>query len=228
MNKLFTKLLLFIVFIFIFFIAYKYNILSYLNLETLKEKRSLLLALYQENPIKISIIFSLIYIFAIATSLPVGALLSLSGGAIFGSFYGSIIVVFSATIGASLAFLSGRFLFRETLEKKYGHYIKKFNDGLIENELKYIMTLRLVPIIPFFIQNIVSGLTRVSIKSFFIGSILGMAPITIVFVHAGSQLSQINHISEILSKEIAGSLILLATGILAPTLWKKYIKKNKQ
>ena len=176
---------------------------------------------------KILIIFSLIYIFAVAVSLPVGGILTLSGGAIFGSFYGSIIVVFSATLGATLAFLSGRFLFRESLEKKYGHYIQKFNDGLIENELTYIMSLRMVPIIPFFIQNIVCGLTRVSLKSYFIGSLLGMAPVTIVFVHAGSQLSQINHVSEILSREIVGSLILLATAILAPGLWKKYRNSKK-
>ena len=220
MNKFLIKLLFLVSVLLIFFLAYRYNVISNLNLENLKEKRALFKSLYQENPFKITFIFSLIYIFSVAASLPVGAILTLSGGAIFGTFHGSIIVVLSATIGATLAFFSGRFLFRESLEKKYGQYIHKFNDELIKNELRYILSLRLVPIIPFFVQNIVLGLTRVSLKSFFLGSMLGMAPVSIIFIHAGSQLSQINHVSEILSTEIMGSLGLLAIVIIAPNIWK--------
>ena len=106
MNKFLIKLLFLVSVLLIFFLAYRYNVISNLNLENLKEKRALFKSLYQENPFKITFIFSLIYIFSVAASLPVGAILTLSGGAIFGTFHGSIIVVLIYSLGSTFTLVS--------------------------------------------------------------------------------------------------------------------------
>jgi uncharacterized membrane protein YdjX (TVP38/TMEM64 family) len=221
-----TKLL-FITVIFILISAiFYFDLTSYLSLNTLKEQRDIIGLYYSSYPLLFISIFMTIYTLATALSLPGAIILTLSGGALFGPFTGTVIVLISATIGASFAFLSARFLFRESLEKTFKSNLEKFNKGLNSGAFSYILFLRLVPLFPFFLVNLVLGLTRVPIRTYIIASFLGMLPGTFVFANAGSQLSNINSIGEILSGNVIVAFCLLGLFSLIPAVHKKLTKKK--
>jgi uncharacterized membrane protein YdjX (TVP38/TMEM64 family) len=139
---------------------------------------------------------------------------------------GSVVVIFAATFGSFLAFLVARFILRETLEKKYAETIQKFNHGLNQNAWSYLLFLRLVPAFPFFLINIVMGLTRLPPAVFFFGSLMGMYPGTLVYAYAGSEVGQIITLADIASPRILGAFTLLGLFALIPTLIKKIKKKR--
>ena len=155
-----------------------------------------------------------------AVSLPGAAVFSVAAGAVFGLFLGSVIVSFSSTIGASLAFLSSRYLFRDFVTNKYKKFVEKVNKGVEREGSYYLFTLRLIPVFPFFVINLVMGLTNMPLKKYYWVSQLGMLPATIVYVNAGLALSTLESLSEIAKPQIIISLSLLG---LMPIIIKKVL-----
>jgi dihydrolipoamide dehydrogenase len=212
------SLLLFLVAIFALF---KYfNLGSYLTLDYIKQNQAMLQSYYLENQVLTMSLFFFGYVIATAMSFPGATILTLLGGAIFGLSYGLLIVSFASTIGATLAFLFSRTILRESVQKKFGDKLKTFNDGVNNEGAFYLFTLRLVPVFPFFLINMVMGLTSMKVGTYFIVSQLGMLIGTAVYVNAGVQLSQLETLSGILSPAMIGSFIAL--GIL-PIMSKKII-----
>ena len=164
---------------------------------------------YKENALLAIGAYTGVYILSTALSLPGAALLTLLGGALFGLVTGTILVSFASTIGATLAFLVSRLLLRDFVQGKFGHYLKPFNEGIKKDGALYLFTLRLIPAFPFFVINLVMGLTPMKTIPFFFVSQIGMLAGTIVFVNAGTQLAQIESLSGILSPKIIFSFVLL-------------------
>ena len=193
---------------------------QYLSLEYIKEQQTNFLEFYKENTLLAMGAFTGVYIVSTALSLPGAVLLTLLGGALFGLFVGTILVSFASSIGATLAFLVSRLLLRDLVQNKFGSYLKSFNDGVQKDGGFYLFTLRLIPAVPFFVINLVMGLTPMRMLSFFLVSQIGMLAGTIVFINAGTQLAQLDSLSGILSPEIIFSFVLLG---IFPFLARKLV-----
>jgi len=153
--------------------------------------------------------FFLAYVLVTALSLPGAAIMTLAAGALFGLLYGTLLVSFASSIGATLAFLTARFLLRASVQRRFGDRLKAVNDGVAKDGAFYLFTLRLVPIFPFFIINLVMGLTPIKTPTFYWVSQLGMLAGTLVYVNAGTQLAQLQSLSDITSPGLVISLALL-------------------
>ena len=193
---------------------------QYLSLEYIKEQQTNFLEFYKENTLLAMGAFTGVYIVSTALSLPGAVLLTLLGGALFGLFVGTILVSFASSIGATLAFLVSRLLLRDLVQNKFGSYLKSFNDGVQKDGGFYLFTLRLIPAVPFFVINLVMGLTPMKAITFYGVSQLGMLAGTIVFVNAGTQLAQLDSLGGILSPEIIFSFVLLG---IFPFLARKLV-----
>lgn len=194
---------------------------DYFSLSYLKQQHEAILAYRGTHP-KISIlIYTLIYIAVTGLSLPGATILTLAGGAIFGLFWGTVIVSIASTIGATAAFLAARYLFRDSLEQKFASQLAVINTGIEKDGGYYLFTLRLVPLFPFFAINILMGLTKMQTGTFFWVSQLGMLAGTIVYVNAGTQLGAIQSLSDISSPALIGSFILLG---IFPLAAKKFVE----
>ncbi len=181
--------------------------------------------LYKENILLFSLTFSLIYITTSALSLPFATLLTLLSGYIFGLTFGTFIVSLCSTVGASIAFLTSKFLFYDYIQKRYKKQLVTINNEFIKEGIFYIFALRLVPVFPFFVVNIVTSLLPVKLSTFFWISLLGMFPATLVYVNAGDELSKINSFSDIFSFQVLISFSLI--GILPLTI-KFLLKKIRR
>lgn len=207
---------------------------QYLSLQSLKTHQHELNSYYDQNPVLLSLIYSVVYVLVTALSLPGATIMTIGAGAIFGLFTGSIIVSFSSTIGATLAFLASRFLLRDAIQKKFSDKIAQINRGIQKEGAFYLFTLRLVPIFPFFLINLVMGLTSIGVVTFFVVSQIGMLAGTIAFVNAGTQLAQIESVKGILSPGLVISFALI--GVLPLVLnWvtgtirsRKYLSRYKK
>jgi len=197
------------------------NLGHYFTLSSLKENQLAIGMLYISYPLLFVGAFSLIYILVAGMGLPFATVLTLAGGVIFGSYLGTLITIIAATLGASVAFLFSRYMFRESLESKYAKQLEKLNKGVNENALNYVLSLRLLPLFPFFIVNTLLGLTRVNIKTFMLASFIGMLPGTFIYTNAGSQLSTIKSLGDIASPHVIGAFVALGALSLAPILIKK-------
>jgi len=193
---------------------------KYLNLEYLKSQQAALDSLYASRPIMLIASFFAIYVAATALSLPGAVILTLAAGAIFGLFTGTLIVSFASSIGATLAFLVSRFLLRDSLESRFGDKLKTFNHNIDKDGAFYLFTVRLVPVFPFFLVNLVMGLTKIKTGVFYLVSQIGMLAGTIVFVNAGTQLAKIDSLSGILSPKLLFSFVLLG---VFPLIAKKIV-----
>lgn len=183
---------------------------SYLSLDYLKARQADFAAGYAANPWLFIGGFFLIYVATAALSLPGAAILTLAAGALFGLVTGTIIVSFASSIGATLAFLSSRFLLRDWVQNKFGDRLKGLNDGLERDGAFYLFTLRVIPAVPFFVINLVMGLTKIKAATFYWVSQLGMLIGSIVFVNAGTQLAQIASVKDLLTPSLLGSFAALA------------------
>lgn len=210
-----TVIGLFAVAVFIFFF---FGLHQYVSLDYLKTQQAMIVAYYHANPVTTGSIFFAIYIAITALSLPGAAIMTLAGGVIFGLFVGTLIVSFASTIGATLAFLLSRFLFRDFLQKKFAERLQIINQGIKEDGALYLFTLRLVPIFPFFIVNLLMALTPIKTSTFFIISQIGMLAGTVVYVYAGTQIAKINALEDILSVELLVAFCLIG---LLPLISKK-------
>jgi pyruvate/2-oxoglutarate dehydrogenase complex dihydrolipoamide dehydrogenase (E3) component/uncharacterized membrane protein YdjX (TVP38/TMEM64 family) len=183
---------------------------SLLTLENIKARQADLTALLAESRLEFVSGFFLLYVFATALSVPGAAvMLTLVAGALLGVVWGTVFVSFASTIGATLAMVIGRWLFREQLEKKLADFLSVVNQGLERDGIFYLFTLRLVPIFPFWVINLVMGLTRMRVLTYYIVSQVGMLAGTAVYVNAGTQLARIEEVSDILSPELIASFVLL-------------------
>jgi dihydrolipoamide dehydrogenase len=191
-------------------IFFAFDLGHYLTLEYIKEQQHQIEALYAENKFITLGLFFLLYVAVAGASLPGATVLTLAAGAVFGLLTSLILVSFASTIGASLAFLISRYLFRDAVESRFGSSLAAINEGIKKDGAFYLFALRLVPAFPFFVINLVMGLTPIKLKTFYWVSQLGMFAGTIVYVNAGTQLGQISSASEILSVELIFSFVLLA------------------
>jgi len=181
-----------------------------LTIEGIKAQVDSAKTFYADNPVLVIAIFFLIYVAVTAASLPGAAIMTLAAGALFGVVTGTIIVSFASTIGATLAFLASRYVLRDTIEARFGDRLKAINSGLERDGAFYLFTLRMIPAIPFFVINLVMGLTRIKTWTFAWVSQIGMFLGTIAFVNAGTQLAQIEDTSGLLSPVLIGSFVFLA------------------
>ncbi len=203
------------------------NLGQFLNLAYLKDSQTTFLAYYHEHQVLTIAIYMLIYITATALSLPGAAILTLAGGALFGLVTGTIVISFASTIGATLACIVSRYLLQGWVQEKFGDKLTKINKGIEEEGAFYLFTLRLVPIFPFFIINLVMGLTKIPIKTFYWVSQLGMLPATLVFVNAGRELGKIDSLSGILSPGLLFSFVLLGIFPLAAKKILNRVRKTR-
>lgn len=200
---------------------------QYLSLDYLKQKHQTILDFYAANKVLTIAAFFCGYVVATALSLPGAVILTLAAGAVFGLVTGLIIVSFASTIGATVAFLISRFLFRDTVQNKFGNQLETINRGVREEGAFYLFTLRLIPAFPFFAVNLLMGLTPIKTAVYAIVSQLGMLPGTAVFVNAGNQLSKIESLSDILSPSLIAAFALLGIfPIVAKKLVDLYKKRN--
>ncbi|UCE63025.1 MAG: TVP38/TMEM64 family protein [Nitrospirota bacterium] len=199
---------------------------QFLSLDALKQNRDDLLAYTESNYGFAVALFVLIYIVQTAFSLPGGAILTLAGGFLFGSVLGTLYVNLGATSGATLAFLAARYLLRDWVEHKFGDRLEPIQAGFARNAFSYLMTLRLIPAFPFFLVNLVSGLTRVNLGTYVIATAVGIIPGSFVFAYAGRQLGTINSLGEIASPPVLLAFTLLGLLALLPTIYKKFFAKK--
>ena len=204
---------------------YFFDLQQHLSLQSLKTNRDKLDMIYQENSLAIIFGFIGVYFLVVALSLPGATILTLTGGAIFGPVVGTLIVNIGATLGATVAFLVARLILREWVQKKFGDKLDPINKGLSENGISYMLFLRLVPLFPFFLVNLVSGLTEVRLLVYFLGTMFGIMPGSFVYANAGSNISRIDSISDISSPGVLGALILLGLFALIPVFYHRYKKK---
>lgn len=197
----------------------------YLSLDYLKAKQVEIEAYRQHHPWLAILLYAVLYIAVTGLSLPGAAVLTMAGGGIFGLLWSTIIVSFASTIGATLAFLAARFLFRDWVTVRFGQRLQAIEAGLSRDGAYYLFTLRLVPIFPFFMINLLMGLTRMPVRTFFWVSQIGMLAGTIVYVNAGTQLAKIESMSGILSPGLLASLTLLG---IFPLLTKKVLEMIQQ
>jgi uncharacterized membrane protein YdjX (TVP38/TMEM64 family) len=217
-----NKKLLLMVFIVVVFSILYFDLLNFLTLEKVKGSIDEIKLWRNESPLKVIAGFSLLYIVITALSLPGAALFSLSASALFGLAEGIVIAIFSSSIGALLAFLISRYMFREIIKKRFPEQLNTIDNGIKRQGSFYLFSLRLVPVIPFFLVNMLMGVTAVRSWTFYWVSVIGMSAVTATYVNAGTQLSKIESISSILSLEMILSLSLLG---LLPFIIKIVFKK---
>ncbi len=187
-----------------------FDLTQYLDFAYIKSKQQAISDYYQANPIQSIAIFFVIYVLVTSFSIPGASILSLLAGAIFGLFLGTLLVIFGATIGATIAFWLARYLLGNSLQEKYADKLRTINAGVEKDGAFYLLTLRLIPIFPFFVINVLMGLTPMRTITYVLTSFFGMLAGTIIFVNVGTQLASLESVSGILTPKIWGAFILLA------------------
>ena len=188
MNK--GKLLVFVALVALIAAFFVFDLRQYFSLEFFQSRRASIDAYYAANPLQAAAVFFAIYVVVTGLSLPGAAILTLVAGALFGLLWGVVIVSFASTIGATLAFLASRFLLRDWVQAKFGEKLRTINAGVEKEGAFYLFALRLVPAFPFFLINLVMGLTKMPTRTYFWVSQVGMLAGTIAYVYAGTQLGQ--------------------------------------
>jgi pyruvate/2-oxoglutarate dehydrogenase complex dihydrolipoamide dehydrogenase (E3) component/uncharacterized membrane protein YdjX (TVP38/TMEM64 family) len=181
----------------------------WLTLDSLKSSRDGLQALYQERPVVVLLAYFGLYVLATALSFPGASVLTLAAGALFGFWLGLLVVSFASSLGALLAFLASRYLLRDAVQSRFARMLAPINEGVQKDGTFYLLTLRLVPLFPFWLVNLLMGLTPMKAAKFYLVSQIGMLVGTAVYVNAGTQLAAIQSSRDILSPALLGSFVLL-------------------
>ena len=181
----------------------------YLSFEQLKASQAGFNQLYAQQPFTVAAVYFGVYVLATALSFPGAVIITLAGGAVFGLGWGLLIVSFASTLGATLAFWASRFVLRDWVESRFGQRLADINAGVDKEGAFYLFTLRLIPVVPFFLINLLMGLTRMKSWTYYWVSQLGMLAGTAVYVNAGTQLAQLDSVQGILSPALLGSFVLL-------------------
>ncbi|MBY0485138.1 bifunctional TVP38/TMEM64 family protein/FAD-dependent oxidoreductase [Nitrosomonas sp.] len=189
---------------------FSFDLGRFFTLETLKDQHEALQQAYRAEPFLVTGIFAAVYIVMAALSFPGATVMTLAGGAIFGVWVGVPVVLVSATIGATLAFWTARYVLRDAVQRRFGDRLETINKGLEQDGVFYLFSLRLVPVFPFFLINLLMGLTSIRSTTFFWISLVGMLAGTAAYVNAGTQLAAIMHLSDVMSPALIISFVVLA------------------
>ena len=209
--------------------CFYFDISQYLQLEYVKNHQDKLTSLYTSYPFGVLSSYFFIYIIITALSIPGALVLTVFSGFLFGFVKGSLLVSFASTIGATMSFLISRFLLRDFFTYKFKDKLSQVSMHLEKEGAFYLFTLRLIPIIPFFIINIVMGLSAMKTRTFFFISQVGMLPMTFIYVNAGDQLAQINNLKDLISFKLILSFILVAfSSIIIKKIWTSISSRRKQ
>jgi uncharacterized membrane protein YdjX (TVP38/TMEM64 family) len=220
------KLIVLGLFALVFGAFFYFDLKQYLDFEVLKANRDSLLAYTDRHYVTAVVAFILLYCLQTAFSLPGAAIFTVAGGFLFGSVVGTLYVNVAATAGATLAFLAARYLLRDWVERKFGDRLGPIQEGFAKNAFSYLFTLRLVPLFPFFLVNLVSGLTRIRLGTYVLATAVGIIPGSFVFANAGRQLGTINSLGEIASPRVLGAFALLGLLALVPILHRKFAGRS--
>ena len=202
-------------------IAYfAFDLGRFLSIDYFKSQQEAIEAWREAQPFKAALLFFLAYVAVTGLSLPGAAVMTLAAGAVFGLFWGLLLVSFASSLGATLAFLASRFLLHDWVQKRFADRMRAINAGIDREGGFYLFTLRLVPLFPFFVINLVMGLTPLKTRTFYWVSQVGMLAGTLVYVNAGTQLARIDSLSGILSPALLGSFVLLG---IFPLIAKKIV-----
>lgn len=205
---------------------------QYLTFDALKENRAWLLDQVEKSPVFAALVYMVIYIAVVAFSLPGGAVMTITGGFLFGQWFGSVYVVVAATVGATILFIAAKTALGDLLRAKAGPFLQKMEAGFREDALSYLLVLRLIPLFPFFIVNLVPAFLGVSLRVFFIATFVGIIPGSFVYATVGAGLGSIFDAGGefsargILTPEIITALIGLAVLALLPVVYKRFKAKR--
>jgi uncharacterized membrane protein YdjX (TVP38/TMEM64 family)/thioredoxin reductase len=215
-----SRLLLVVIIAVLIGVFFAFDLGGYISLDGLRARQDAITAYRDENMLEAALIYFAIYIAVTALSLPGATVMTLAGGAFFGLLWGTVLVSFASTVGATLAFLIARLLFRDAVQNRFGSSLRAVNAGVARDGAFYLFTLRLVPLFPFFVINLLMALTPIRTLVFFLVSQLGMFPATVVYVNAGTHLGKLDSLAGILSPGLVVSFTLLG---LFPLIAKKLV-----
>jgi len=200
---------------------------QYLSLEYFRARQAAIEAWHEDHPWQMALGFFVFYVMVTGLSLPGAAAMTVAAGALFGLLVGTVLVSFASTLGATLAFLVSRFLLRDAVQNRFGQSLRAVNEGIRRDGTFYLLTLRLVPVFPFFVINLVMGLTPIRTATYFVVSQVGMLPGTVVYVNAGTQLAQIESLRGILSPGLIASFTLFGVFPLVAKKLVEYMRAGK-
>jgi len=213
-------------------IIFSFDLHTYLSYESLREHRETLTEFVAQRFALAAVTFVLIYAISTALSLPGGAILSITGGFLFGGITGGLLVVVGATIGATLVFLAAKTVLGDSLRTRAGPWLKKMEEGFKENAFNYLLVLRLIPLFPFFVVNLVPAFLGVPLGVYIIGTFIGIIPATFVFTFAGAGIGAVLDsgegfsVSAILTPQIIVALVGLAVLAVLPVIYKKIMARK--
>lgn len=193
----------------------------YLTLSALKANKDALRAYAESHYAVTVVVFIAGYCVQTALSLPGAVVFTLTGGFLFGTVLGTVYVNLGATSGAILAFLTARYLFRDGVERRFGGKMETIQRGFSQNAFNYLLTLRLIPLFPFFFVNLAAGLTRIRLSTYTAATAIGIVPASIVYANAGSQLGRIESLKDIASPGVLGAFMLLGLLALVPVIYQR-------
>ena len=209
-------------------LAFSSGVADFLTIDTLKARRSELATMLENRPLAVAGTYFLVYVTVAALSIPGAAVMTLAGGAIFGFLTGLVIVSFASVLGAVLAFLGSRYLFRDWVARRFGRQLDAINRGLERDGIFYLLFIRMNPVFPYFLVNLAMGLTRIGVLKFALVSQIGMLPATIVYVNAGTQIARIRSLSDIASPTLIGSLLLLSLFPLIAKFAADWLRRRRR
>ena len=209
---------------------------GFFSLGFFKAHQAAINAYFDAHPLRTAALFALLYVSVTALSFPGTVLLTLAGGAIFGVWWGTLLVSFASAVGATLAFTLSRYLWRDWVQRRFGAQLEAFNRGIERDGAFYLVSLGLIPVVPYFVINLVMGITPMRTLTFFCASQAGMLLETILVVNAGTQIAQIDSLTGLLSPALLASLALLGLVPFAvrklmthekmPARWRRTIDKQ--
>jgi len=219
-RKQVVKICLIVFLVAVFGIAWKLGIGQYLSLESIHLQQEALRNYKSLNPLLVLGGFFLAYIAVAGLSLPGATIMTLLGGALFGFWQGVIIISFASTIGATISFLLARCILKDWIQGRYQKQLSAINDGFEKEGAFYLFALRLIPVFPFFLVNILTSVMPIKTRNFYLASQLGMLPGTMVYIYAGTELGKIQSLSDIASPSLLVAFVILG---LFPLITKKLV-----
>lgn len=201
---------------------FSFDLGKYVTLSALKQNKDALQSYTEAHYASTVFLFISAYILQTALSLPGATILTLSGGFLFGALLGTFYVNIAATSGATLAFLAARYLLRDTVERKFGKRLESIQKGFADNAFPFLLTLRLIPLFPFFLVNLASGLTRVRLSTYLLATAIGIIPASFVYSNAGKQLGSIDSVKDIASPQLILAFVLLGLLALVPVIYRRF------
>jgi uncharacterized membrane protein YdjX (TVP38/TMEM64 family) len=198
----------------------------FVTLTSLQENKGTLRAYAASHSAATVIVYILLYALQTALLLPGATIFTLAGGFLFGAGWGTVYVNIAATSGATLAFLAARYLLRERIERRFGKQLSPIQQGFDRDAFSFLLTLRLIPLFPFFLVNMAAGLTRIRLTTYLLATSIGILPGSFVYSYAGQQLDQIQSVKDIASPEVLGAFLLFGILALLPVAYKKFGGRN--